>query len=403
MNKKKFIMKPEEFDEQVRRKFDRGDFSYDPGQWSRLEERLDGETKKRRVAIWWMPLLGIAAALSMSLGYASYMKRANEAVPAPLPTALKMETHRAHATVADTAVGVNAATMPRAMATKQPPAAPTDMDDAPTGPKIDRTVLINGENPLKPLQKTMLFETALPNTRLDLLQNDKERERAKKKAPAAVAQKSAPAVLPVPNATGLKSSVLLAAGIGHGAGTSSYTFGATGRRMLNNRVFVEGDLAFTTGSNTQKTATAATNSQEYASGKMGATARTSAGAVNTEAPPATNVIVADKSYNVSYAQITPSIGYKIHRKLSVAVGPDFQQALQDNRPAPATMDKHNVEVDPLFDLGLVGKTELTVSGNLKAALIYRSGINNIVTPMDKYIDRNYFQFQVRYVIFNKSK
>ena len=34
-------------------------------------------------------------------------------------------------------------------------------------------------------------------------------------------------------------------------------------------------------------------------------------------------------------------------------------------------------------------------------VLYRKGINNILTPMGKYIDRDYVQFQVRCTIFNK--
>ena len=399
-------MKPEEFDELVRRKIDRGDFSYDPGQWSRLEERMNGEPKKRRVVIWWMPLLGVAAAVSISLGYSSYMKHAVDVMRLQAPVALKTAVHTTHpGSTPVRNMATNTLVMPHPAAVQQPAGNVAADTEPKAEPRIDRSLLINKDNPLKTAPKALVLQAGPLPVQIDLLQADAEREKAKKRVATAEAPKTASAALRHPNANSLKSSLLLAAGVGYGAGTNSYTFGATGRRMLNNRVFVESDIAFVAGSNTQKTATAVSSAPEYASGKMGATARTSSGPVNGDdaAGGLPNVVVSDKSYNAYYAQISPSLGYKIHRKLSVAVGPDFQQALQDNRPAPATLDKHNVEVDPLFDLGLVGKTELTVSGNLKAALIYRSGINNIVTPMDKYIDRNYFQFQVRYAIFNKMK
>jgi hypothetical protein len=60
-----------------------------------------------------------------------------------------------------------------------------------------------------------------------------------------------------------------------------------------------------------------------------------------------------------------------------------------------------VEVMPLFDVGVVGKTEYALTKHVKAAVAYRKGINNVLTPMDKYIDRDYLQVQVRYSIFNR--
>jgi len=107
------------------------------------------------------------------------------------------------------------------------------------------------------------------------------------------------------------------------------------------------------------------------------------------------------SYAVSYAQVTPSIGYKIMKKMSIAAGPDFQQMLADNRPAQSTTDRRTIQEAALFDVGFIGKTEYSVTKNVKAAVSYRKGINTIITPTDKYLDRDYLQFQVRCAIFNK--
>jgi hypothetical protein len=35
-------MKPREFDELVRQKFDQNEFAYNPGNWDRLVEQMDG-------------------------------------------------------------------------------------------------------------------------------------------------------------------------------------------------------------------------------------------------------------------------------------------------------------------------------------------------------------------------
>ena len=86
--------------------------------------------------------------------------------------------------------------------------------------------------------------------------------------------------------------------------------------------------------------------------------------------------------------------------MSVGVGPDFQQMLTDNRPTINSNVTDNVKVAPMFDIGFVGKTEYNVTKTVKAAVSYRKGVNNILTPTDKYLDRDYLQFQVRCAIFN---
>src|SRR5262249_20215497 len=98
------------------------------------------------------------------------------------------------------------------------------------------------------------------------------------------------------------------------------------------------------------------------------------------------------NFNLSYAEVAPAIGVQVARKVSVAAGADFQQALADNRPVVAAGQSfENVSVMPLFDIGLVGKTEYSVTKRVKAQVSYRKGINNILTPMDKFTDRDYLQ------------
>jgi hypothetical protein len=76
--------------------------------------------------------------------------------------------------------------------------------------------------------------------------------------------------------------------------------------------------------------------------------------------------------------------------------------LADNRPVvSAALDRDNIQSAPLLDIGLIAKTEYSVSRNVKAGLSYRKGMNNVLTLMDKYIDRDYLQFQVKCAVFNK--
>ena len=107
------------------------------------------------------------------------------------------------------------------------------------------------------------------------------------------------------------------------------------------------------------------------------------------------------NYNSYYAQVTPSVGYQPLKQVSIGVGPDFQQMLVDNRPEPSKVDKNNIKEAPLFDVGMMGKVEVAIARNIKAAMYYREGINNVITPSNSFIDRNYVQFQLKYSILNR--
>jgi hypothetical protein len=75
--------------------------------------------------------------------------------------------------------------------------------------------------------------------------------------------------------------------------------------------------------------------------------------------------------------------------------------LVDNRPATSEVDRGNLQVAPSFDVGFVGKTEYALTQRVKAAVSYRKGINGVINPSDKFIDRDYVQFQMRCTIFNR--
>jgi hypothetical protein len=208
-------------------------------------------------------------------------------------------------------------------------------------------------------------------------------------------------------------SVILSGGVNKGNHNNGFMAGATVRRMINEKVFVEGEVAFTGSSNTQSTSYFEQTSpgMPVAMGKINplTASTTAAKTLSDDMPDATPVPIGptgvikqkDVSYNLYYAAVNPSIGYKIINRLSVSAGPDFQKALADNRPAPSTVDRGTIQVAPLFDVGMVGKTECAITKQVKAGIAYRKGINNVLTPMGKYIDRDYVQFQIKWAILNK--
>ncbi len=419
-------MKPRDFDELVRQKFDQNEFEYNPGNWSKLEEQLDGRAKKRSLLMmWWMPAMGVAASVALAIGITTMVKMDDGTV------ARNGRQPVASAQVAQPATGwaKGAATAP----------APTEANNNTTGADAHSAPVkpilaaahTNKKNTQKHNKKTaaplpetsgnngfaIVYENAIGkatpapvktfnlNVRPETLAAINKKKNEQPVAEPVKTFKAEDAVV----RKAPKLSVILSGGMAKGSMNSGYTAGATIRRMINEKVYVEGDIAFTTSSNTQSKQFAVTDGATGAggvtAGKQGFTAAKNANVESSKSSittaPAEIIKTQNVSYDLYYAQVTPSIGCKIMKKLSIGAGPDFQKALVDNRPAPSTVDRGTIQEAPLFDIGMMGKTEYALNKRVQAAVLYRKGINNILTPMGKYIDRDYVQFQVRCTIFNK--
>lgn len=387
-------MKPKEFDELVRQKFDQNEFEYNPGNWERLTEELDGRAKKRSVLVWWwMPLAGVAASVALAMGVTNLWQP--EGAVAPAVAVFAPKSSQPHSIQGSGNV----------VATKSEPMHKDVQYTDYVKKSKNETVVVMEQEPEKfgiNLQNAIRFNASpAGNKKINLMKNmelavTKDNDRKK-----VIATKDEPTYNTFKEEEVKKAprlSINLSGGVSHSSQVSGYTAGATIRKMINEKVFVEGQVAFISANNTE------TEPYMYYSSKHAA-GKTSA----VDGGPADKPIVdkgvlrtRDVSYNLSYAQVSPSVGFKIIKRMSIAAGPDFQQVLADNRPTPATDITHeNVAVAPLFDLGLIGKTEYAVTKNLKAGVSYRKGINNVITPMGKFIDRDYLQFEVKCAIFNR--
>lgn len=400
-------MKPREFDDLVRQKFDKGHFEYNPGNWSRLEEQLEGQTKKKSVAIWWLPLMAIAAAVTVSMGFATYMKQAEPIWNEHKTSALAKEHTKHHDISRPAAIPTHEEVNPEADSGNEGKVgnttAPTARNDEllnyaeACSPKIDPSYLMTGSG-FKKSAKQLLAGAKSLQPPVSLYDEKKAR---KNKAEPEI-QMVYRTFADEPETHKRLGQVSLSGGLNMGNRNSGFTLGATGRKMVSDRVFVEGDIAITGSNNTQKTAYL-NEANIYASAKMSnsGTRTTSGDGTLTGAAgsQAGSILVADRSFNMYYAQITPAIGYQLAKRFSLGAGPDFQQALSDTRPTPSTMDRNNVQVTPMFDIGVIGKAELMLNDRFRAALTYREGINNIITPMDKYVERSYMQVQIKYTVF----
>ncbi|MBC7553116.1 MAG: hypothetical protein H7257_03980 [Taibaiella sp.] len=398
-------MKPREFDELVKQKFDGGGFEYNARNWDTLAEELDGRAKKRGLFMWWMPLIGMAASVALAMGVPvvlregsgmktngnGYFAQAKSAAPAEQPVAAEAVTLN----VVKPAMAANTRTKKKATAIAQKEENDNSLAAQPT----------------MPAQHTISLTHTFKTTTTDLFTED-DFTRKKKKLPISAKGLYTFAQEDRVAKTAPKIAIILSGGMNFGAQTSGYMVGATARRMINDKVYVEGDIAFIGSSNTQeilyaeKGSSASPAALLSANGRMAAkntmTSKNSTDDNSIEGTPTAEVIKSGtKAYNLYYAQVTPTIGYKLMKRMSIGVGPDFQQVLVDNRPERSTVDRGNIKENPMFDIGFMGKTEYAISNNIKAAVYYREGINNIITPTNKYIDRNYIQFQVKCTIFNK--
>ena len=393
-------MKPREFDELVKQKFDEGGFEYKAQNWDMLAEELDGRAKKRGLLAWLMPLVSMAASVALAMGVPSVLRESSG------------QLNKGHVKYAQV--------LHNAPAVPAPKVGTPATIVAGTIHTINKSRLINIEKThkaaasLKETENTVAQEvvvnTTLRSNIIETFASKNEGTQKKKKLTISTKgyytflQEDAPKKVP-------KISIILSGGMNFGNQTSGYIVSATARRMINDKVYVEGDIAFIGSSNTQnilyaeKNTAATPESINNTTGLGAKNTKTSKYSsdktVTTPEVPQETIKSGTKAYNLYYAQVTPSIGIKLMKRMSIGAGPDFQQVLVDNRPERSTVDRGNIKENPMFDIGFMGKTEYALTNNIKAAVYYREGINNVITPTNKYIDRNYIQFQIKCTIFNK--
>lgn len=407
-------MKPREFDDLVRQKFDRNDFEYNPAGWDRLADQLDGNRKKRSILMWWlMPVSGIAASVALAVGIAPLFNHSGiQSGSKGLAQASQSSTQYVQPAQDAPVAHIATAITPTSPATLHYPKAVYKAQK----PKVKTT-----RKPGREEEFAISYDNAVGNrsshtrTAINLLDatvkpEDKVVAKKDKKKPLIIDEamttfKDDAVKKPA------KLSIIVSGGYNNGNHNNGYAAGATIRKAISEKVFIEGDVAFAS-SNIQQNVPYRDmyyKTTILTPGNNGSSPQGKSSVVQTEGKPTSittavpgpeknNVV----SYNLAYVQISPSVSYRIVKRLSVGAGPDFQQVLSGTRPEKDATDiGGNFKTAPLFDVGMIGKTEFSVTKTLKAGLAYRKGINNVLTPMNKYIDRDYVQVQVKCAIFNK--
>lgn len=496
-------MKPNDFDNLIRSKFDENDFEYNPGNWEQLVARMDDKPGKRRTFLW-VPMAIIASTASIAASLAMIIS---------IPVLMHHKTNTPIASITRHQYDVQAKMNPAAM-------QETTVPVAAAAPSI---------NDINNLAKTIINNTNnRKDNSLSLRATFNANEQAAKTANALLAFNSSAAVdgqqlsidepnrYPVYNtfntapasrtASKAKTTISIAGGLNYGNAMSGYSIGATGKRMLGDHLYIESDLAFVSdnttekteymvanasdaraivsriisndfsspsggsplpsvanplssyntsaGNNTQGGANSSAASTRFAAAKMtlpvtatvptsvngsapaisasrsfvqfttstpgannsaarrraGAKMVSSGGSTGGSTEPVASPVASsstqerDVNYNLYYAQVTPTLGYNIHKKISVGVGADVQRLLLNETSTSGGTDAGQQAASrelPAFDLGLVGKAECALSNTIKAGVSYRQGMNNVVAPNANYLDRNYVQVQLKFLLLRK--
>ena len=185
-----------------------------------------------------------------------------------------------------------------------------------------------------------------------------------------------------------KTHVSITGGMNYGSLNTGYVAGINARQKVGGKLYVEGDLGIVSNQVNQSTVTSA----QYNTFGAGLAGKSSVSNVVTQTPS-----------NFLYVQFNPSLGYQVHKKVSLSLGADLQRLLDQNdnlKTLVYTSDE--MKLIPGLDVGLTGKTEYAVTKKLKAGVLYREGINNLVNGGgDEYLDRRYLQVQLKFTVFGK--
>jgi hypothetical protein len=456
-------MKEKEFDELIRQQFEQNDFEFKPANWAQLNHSLNNKNGGSKKLLW-IPLaiLGtvtsIAASIAMIVAIPKILQHntnAKYAAQYTEPNTVYIHTDNNYQnqpeilnnTIAANSIdSKNTSTSGAQQIIQQPNHTALSYQGANFSFSYHKITVANAVNTFK------------SNASNAAISRDREMQTAREKH-----------MLPFKNgdATWLqKTSVSIASSFSYGNAVSGYSIIASGRKMISNKFYIEGDIAFVSNtaterygytpvSNSSKSmysnsanggATAGDNYGGSNSQNMYATlsysnahtinnntnnnntgpyiaARTTSGNSNGyvvpdagtpnvvspnftlpyehNTPQVQNNLTREDNYNLYYAQVCPTIGFHCNKVLSIGVGGDFQHLILQGHSNITTDNTGAIKEIPGMDMGLVGKTELAVNKKIKAGLSYRQGLNNMIAGSNKYVDRSYIQFQLKYMIFKK--
>src|SRR5690606_19355123 len=113
--------------------------------------------------------------------------------------------------------------------------------------------------------------------------------------------------------------------------------------------------------------------------------------------------IANQTQQLYYIQYNPSVGYELDDFVLFSVGSDIQQLVNGEKGKESVIFNNNsgdTELVPKLDLGLTAKTEFSITPHINAGVIYREGINNLMSSNNNtgmnYLNRRYVQVMFKY-------
>jgi len=371
-------MNKNEFDRLLNEKFDQHEFAYNHAGWEKLASQLPAKRSARVLPFSWLKVTGVAAALAITLGGVAlyYQSQSNPkeaiAVKGPTsqpiipssnqPTVESINTTDEEVLSAPSVNKTSIAARPSRNQKEQPISEQNSTSPTTTNTELERNIEPNLAGMSEPiLRQKSEAVTLLPEKKSSPAFND-------------------PFIDPVfepKTKSAEKTFFSLTGGMNYGSMNTGYTAGINAKQKLGKKVYLEGDLAVL-GNRAQQTFT---QQQQQASLLM-------------KAP------IDYRDANLVYVAFNPSIGYQLLKKVSVGVGADVQRMVNGD-DLLVQIDEETEKTIPGTDLGLTGKTEVSVSKRLKAGVLYREGINNFLNGGSKFFDRSYLQVQLKLTILDR--
>ncbi len=403
-------MKTKEFDAHIRKKFEESDFEYKAGAWERLAWQMENNIaitsppkKKKRGFIL---ISGIAASILLAVAIMFYpgAEKQPATVSAVSSVSDVMTIQPSEAMVEPT---------PEAATPEEISGMENIVRHRPT-----RQSIMPQSNIRKDIAvaQTTESETGMGNKQQETkpetggtdinLMNAPVQKQAKKQYAL-----NEYAAYPEEKITHRKIDLSLGGGYNYGSLGSGYTLNANMQKNLSSGFFIAGDVGIVnnSASNTTITQTTVNAAPPVTSGTSGTppgigTSNSGSGFTGTggnaipgaivNAKATTVPTVSVNNINLFYMQVTPMIGYKIGKKITVGAGADVQRLLQDKYDY-VTDANGNVYAIPATDIGMTGKAEYALSPRIQTGVQYRNGISNMLESGKNYLERDYFQVQIK--------
>lgn len=387
------------FDKLFKEKFDQNEFTYQPDHWSKLERALPPE-RRHILPIWFsgkqLATAGIAAGIALIAGLFFYYHAQKVTPPVihalVVPATIQPVASTPHVATPASATGTqpqSAAVIASGITTAHPTAGYAGKPVYKTNAPVTNSPIASPKEHENKTATTIYTAPATvmqePQTQTQPSATQPVSGQSFANAPAGEKEKLTLASYDFNDEPKHQAAASMGVigGLNYGTQNTGFSVGINGRYRLNDRLFIEGAVAY---NNNQ-----AQNTESMTRGRFQArTTGTWSGQIQSEPLP-----VALRT--LSYLQVMPSVGYHLSDKLSMGLGADVQRLLYNDDYKTVTYTNNDTKLVPTTDFGLAAKAEYGISTRIRAGVLYREGLNTLFSY--GYINRRYVQMQLSWSLF----